>query len=80
MPERTLLGILARTGHWPQWWRRFGPASGSDPKLAVAFFRYVLTTFTYGSNLGPAQAARHIAGSPPTSWGPPPAATSPSAS
>jgi hypothetical protein len=22
----------------------------------------VLTTFTYGSNLGPAQAARHIAG------------------
>ena len=62
MPERTLLGILARTGHWLQWWRRFGPASGSDPKLGDAFFRYVLTTFTYGSNLGPAQAARHIAG------------------
>jgi len=38
------------------------PASGSDPKLADAFFRYTLTTFTYGSNLGPAQAARHMAG------------------
>ncbi len=62
MPERTLLGILARTGHWLEWWRRFGPASGSDPKLADAFFRYMLTTFTYGSNLGPAQAARHMAG------------------
>ena len=62
MPERTLLGILARTGHWLEWWRRFGPASGSDPKLYDAFFRYVLTTFTYGSNLGPAQAARHMAG------------------
>jgi TnpA family transposase len=62
MPERTLLGILARTGHWLGWWRRFGPASGADPKLEDAFFRYVLTTFTYGTNLGPAQAARHIAG------------------
>lgn len=62
MPERTLLGILARTGHWLEWWRRFGPASGSDPKLADAFFRYTLTTFAYGSNLGPTQAARHMAG------------------
>ena len=28
MPERTLLGILARTAHWLEWWRRFSPASG----------------------------------------------------
>lgn len=70
MPERTLLGILARTGHWLEWWRRFGPASGSDPKLADAFFRYTLTLFTYGSNLGPAQAARHMAGYPRTSSAP----------
>jgi hypothetical protein len=62
MPERTLLGILARTGHWLEWWRRFSPASGSDPKLRDSFARYILTTFTYGTNLGPAQAARHIAG------------------
>jgi TnpA family transposase len=62
MPERTLLGILARTGHWLEWHRRFSPASGSDPKLKDPFARYILTTFTYGTNLGPAQAARHIAG------------------
>lgn len=62
MPERTLLGILARTAHWLEWWRRFSPASGSDPKLDDPFFRYVITTFCYGTNLGPAQAARHIAG------------------
>ena len=31
MPERTLLEILARTAYWLEWWRRFGPASGSDP-------------------------------------------------
>ena len=61
MPERTLLGILARTAHWLEWWRRFSPASGSDPKIKDPFFRYVLTTFCYGTNLGPAQAARHIA-------------------
>ena len=62
MPERTLLEILARTAYWLEWWRRFGPASGSDPKLADPLLRYVLTTFTYGANLGPAQAARHIRG------------------
>jgi hypothetical protein len=62
MPERTLLEILARTAYWVEWWRRFGPASGSDPKLAGPLLRYVLTTFTYGCNLGPAQAARHIRG------------------
>jgi TnpA family transposase len=62
MPERTLLGVLARTAHWLEWHRRFSPASGSDPKLADPFFRYVITTFCYGTNLGPAQAARHIAG------------------
>jgi len=62
MPERSLLDILARTAHWLNWWRRFGPASGSDPKLADPLGRYVLTTFTYGCLLGPAQAARHIRG------------------
>src|SRR6266851_4323518 len=62
MPERTLLGVLARTAHWLEWHRRFSPASGSDPKLKDPFFRYVITTFCYGTNLGPAQAARHIAG------------------
>jgi hypothetical protein len=62
MPERTLLEILARTAYWLEWWRRFGPASGADPKLAAPLLRYVLTTFTYGANLGPAEAARHIRG------------------
>ena len=61
MPERTLLGILARTAHWLDWYHRFSPASGSDPKLADPLFRYVLTVFCYGTNMGPAQAARHIA-------------------
>jgi TnpA family transposase len=62
MPERPLLGVVARTAYWLEWWRRFGPASGSDPKLADPFGKYVIATFVYGSNMGPYEAARHIRG------------------
>ena len=62
LPERSLLDILARTAYWLGWWHRFGPASGSGPKLARPMLRYVLVTFAYGSNSGPAQAARHMRG------------------
>ncbi|MFE2552299.1 hypothetical protein ACFXGI_27625 [Streptomyces sp. NPDC059355] len=41
MPERTLLGIASRTAYWVEWWRRFGPASGAEPKLKDPFGRYV---------------------------------------
>lgn len=60
MPERTLISILARTVYWLGWARHFGPASGSDPKLKDSQGRYVLTTFACGSNMGMAEAARHI--------------------
>ncbi|MGW2184021.1 Tn3 family transposase, partial [Streptomyces sp. NPDC001732] len=62
LPERSLLGILARTAYWIEWWRRFGPASGHDPKLKDPFGRYVITTFVNGTNMGPYDAARHING------------------
>ncbi|GAA1141710.1 transposase [Streptomyces javensis] len=62
MPERTLMGIVARTAYWVEWWRRFGPPSGHDPKLADPFGRYVLTTFVKGTNMGPYEAAKHIPG------------------
>ena len=62
MPERTLLEILARTAYWLEWWRRFGPASGSDPKLADAAAALRADDVHLRRNLGPAQAARHIRG------------------
>ncbi|SCK63108.1 Transposase and inactivated derivatives, TnpA family [Streptomyces sp. AmelKG-E11A] len=62
MPERSLMGILARTAYWVEWWRRFGPASGNEPKLADPFGRYVITTFVKGTNMSPYEAARHIPG------------------
>jgi hypothetical protein len=52
----------ARTAYWVEWWRRFGPPSGNDPKLQDPFGRYVLTTSAKGTNMGPYEAARHIPG------------------
>ena len=62
MPERTVLEIVARTAYWIGWHLHFGPASGSDPKLRNPLVRYLVTTFTYGSRMGAAQAARHMRG------------------
>ncbi|MDQ2745743.1 MAG: transposase [Acidobacteriota bacterium] len=62
MPERNLLDILSAVQFHTGWMRHFGPLSGSDPKLTRPTERYLLTLFTYGCNLGPAQAARHMRG------------------
>ena len=44
------------------WHHRFGPASGSDPKIKEALARYMLTVFAHGTFLGPAQVAAHMRG------------------
>jgi len=62
MPERNLLDILSDVEFHTKFTRHFGPLSGSDPKLERPIERYLLTIFTYGCNLGPAQAARHMRG------------------
>ena len=61
-PERNLVDILRNVDYWTNFTRHFGPMSGSDPKLERATERYLLTTFTYGCNLGATQAARHMRG------------------
>ncbi len=61
-PERNLIDILRNVDYWTNFTRHFGPLSGSDPKLERATERYLLTTFAYGCNLGPTQAARHMRG------------------
>lgn len=61
-PERNLIDILRNVDYWTNFTRHFGPLSGSDPKIERATERYLLTTFTYGCNLGPTQAARHMGG------------------
>lgn len=60
--ERNLVDILRNVDYWTNFTRHFCPISGSDPKLENATLRYLLTTFTYGCNLGATQAARHMKG------------------
>lgn len=62
LPERNVIDVLCNVAHWTNWNRHFGPLSGSDPKIENPGERYILTTFTYGCNLGPAQASRHLRG------------------
>lgn len=59
MPEYHLLDMLKNVEHWVNYTRHFTPPSGSDPKLTDAVDRYLFTVFGYGTNLGPAQTARH---------------------
>ncbi len=62
MPSHNLIDILRNVDYWTNFTRHFGPLSGSDPKLSNPTERYLLTTFTYGCNLGATQAARHMRG------------------
>lgn len=62
MPSRSVLEVLWNTAHWTDWPRHFGPLSGSEPKMDNATIRYLLATFCYGSNLGPAETERHTSG------------------
>jgi TnpA family transposase len=60
LPERNLLDVLCNTHHYTEWAHEFGPITGFDTKLNNPAERYILTNFTYGTRLGPTQAAKHI--------------------
>lgn len=62
MRERSVVDVLCETQHWADWTRHFGPLSGSDPKIDDPGQRYILTSMAFGTNLGAAQAARHMGG------------------
>lgn len=63
MPTRHILDVLANIEHWMRFTRHFGPLSGNMAKLKQPAERYLLTIFAMGCNLGPSQAARHLANS-----------------
>jgi len=62
LPERNILDVLSNVSHWVGFDRHFGPLSHSDTKIDRPRERYLLTTFTYGCNLGPVQASKHFRG------------------
>ncbi|MGB3633620.1 MAG: Tn3 family transposase [Rubrobacteraceae bacterium] len=62
MPERNLTDVLCSIEQLTRWSKHLGPLSGSEPKLVNPRERYLLTAFCYGTNMGPAQTARHTRG------------------
>jgi TnpA family transposase len=59
--ELSLLDVLADTSQWIRWDKHFGPLSGHQGKIKEDARRKILTTFAYGTGLGPTQTARNIA-------------------
>ena len=63
MPARHVLDVLTNIEHWMHFTRHFGPLSGNETKLKQPTERYLMAIFAMGCNLGPSQAARHLANS-----------------
>jgi TnpA family transposase len=59
--ELSLLDVLADTAQWIGWDKHFGPLSGHQGKLKEDVRRKILTSFAYGTGLGPTQMARNMA-------------------
>ncbi|WP_115712674.1 Tn3 family transposase [Legionella sainthelensi] len=56
----SLLDILSNGQHYVGWTDEYGSISGTDTKLDNPVEKYILTTFGYGTGLGPKQTARHV--------------------
>ena len=53
MPRRNLLDIIVDTQKTLNWSKPFGPISGLESKIKDPSMSYAVTTFCYGSHLGP---------------------------
>ena len=62
MASHSVLEGLRNVQYWTNFTQFFGPFSGSEPKLDGPIPKYLLTVFGYGTNMGPAQLARHAKG------------------
>lgn len=60
--DLSLLDVLGDTMQWLHWGQCFGPLSGHESKLEDTERRQILTTFAYGTGLGPTQVAKSVSG------------------
>jgi len=60
--DLSMLDVLGDTMRWLNWGQFFGPLSGHESKLEEAHRRQILTTFAYGTGLGPTQVAKSVSG------------------
>jgi len=58
----SILDVLGDTMRWLNWGQFFGPLSGHESKLEDEERRQILTTFAYGTGLGPTQVAKSVSG------------------
>jgi len=60
--DLSMLDVLGDTMRWLNWGKFFGPLSGHESKLEDEERRQILTTFAYGTGLGPTQVAKSVSG------------------
>jgi TnpA family transposase len=60
--DLSILDVLGDTMRWLNWGQFFGPLSGHESKLEDEERRQILTTFAYGTGLGPTQVAKSVSG------------------
>ncbi len=60
MPKRNLLDIMCLGQNCTEWAYCFSPLSGSSSKLSNPVGARIVTTFGYGTGMGPAETARHV--------------------
>lgn len=60
--DLSMLDVLGDTMRWLNWGQSFGPLSGHESKLEDEERRQILTTFAYGTGLGPTQVAKSVTG------------------
>ena len=58
--HRGLIEILVNADALTRFTEHFGPPTGTAPKIHNARERHLITTFAYGTGLGPTQVARHL--------------------
>ena len=60
--DLSILDVLGDTMRWLNWGQSFGPLSGHESKVEDEARRQILTTFAYGTGLGPTQVAKSVTG------------------
>lgn len=60
MPKRSLLEILSNSFHYTKWTNNLSLASGNSPRKKDNDEKKILTTFAYGTSLGPTQLSIHV--------------------
>ncbi|MBK2029396.1 Tn3 family transposase [Francisella noatunensis] len=60
MPERTIFDIFINAQKYVGWADEYGPKSGVRDKLKNPIPKYIISSFSYATGLGPTQTVKHV--------------------